>query len=101
MHAARINQLDAMIGQIETWLNQSVDSGLLRLPLAENFLRQLAETIWMVIHFWSAQLIIRGLEDESEGNYKSMVWSIIQPHFTEMGQSEYEMIILPNIINYK
>lgn len=100
IHAARITQLDKIITQIEMWLSLSIKNGLIKREATAGQYKKVANIIWVITHFWMAQAITRGKEPENEGKFKSAVWTIIEPYFSETGKSEYEMLILPNISNF-
>lgn len=100
IHALSINHLQQLIGQIWNWLKLGQENGSLQLEVYGDQYEYLAHGIWRTIQFWNIQAAIRGMEVESEGKFKSTVWSLIRPYLSENGQSEYEILILPQIINF-
>ena len=100
IHALSISHLLQLIRQIKGWLELSQENGTLQIESFDDHNEYLAHNIWRTIQFWNTQGAIRGMEVENEGRFKSTIWSLIRPHLSENGQSEYEILILPHIINF-
>lgn len=85
-----INQITAQLGK---WLHTNVQSGMLKEEPRPRHYKILAHAIWMIITFYLTKPIDHGKPEDSERVFKEMVWSLILPHFTQIGRLEFDLMI--------
>ena len=93
LHIKRKKYIQRMIQQIENWIKFHQKRGTFQQPIQENQYQILAHTIWMIITFYMTKPIDHGKPEDSERVFKEMVWSLILPHFTELGRLEFDLLI--------
>ena len=89
-HRQRIR---TQIIQLHTMLSFNVSRGaLVAAPFANSY-EKLASQIWMTMDFWLTQQAVKTENIPEAQNYKSDIWNLLIPYFTEMGKREYEQML--------
>lgn len=87
--------IDQIIRQIEKWFGHNVEKGRVKPPPRPRHYLIISHTIWMIITFWIGHPMESKTPEESEGVFKEVVWSQILPYLTEVGNTEFELLIEP------
>lgn len=81
------------INQILIMLQFNMARGALKqIELAS--LQQLAWLFWMNADRWMYAQTLEGLPANEETKFLSLLWSILKPYFSNMGEREYEQLFL-------
>jgi len=83
-----------MLTQIRKRLDFFVETGLLQPEPGRNDYALLANSIWLCSTFWLPQQVLLGKNHNPDG-YRKLMWSLLFPHLTEQGRTEYESAIRP------
>ena len=86
-------RIKAQIFQLKTILDFNVSRGALIKEPLENSYENLASQIWMSMDFSLNQQAVRTQEELDEAAYKSHIWNLFVPYFTEMGKQEYKQML--------
>ena len=84
-----------MVSQIRKRFDFKQQRGLLIKEPYPGIYDVLADSIWVLMSFWTPQNLIRNEDYHSEGRFKLLVWSQVFPYLTEKGKEEYEQLIRP------
>ncbi|MEM6699220.1 MAG: TetR/AcrR family transcriptional regulator [Bacteroidota bacterium] len=86
-------RIQAQIFQLKSIIEFNVSRGALKTELREGVFEKLASQLWMTIDFWREQQAVRTTENLDVEEFKSAIWNLFIPHFTNMGKQEYEQML--------
>jgi AcrR family transcriptional regulator len=80
------------ITQLENMLLFNMSRGAFADEKVKGLYKNLANQYWMSTELWLYQNRIRGIEDLNVENFKTAIWSLLIPYFTEIGMKEYQQM---------
>ena len=80
------------ISQFENMLHFNSYRGSLHQEIYPGFYQELAETLFMKQKMWMNFQLLKEASIQQEDLYVHSLWSLLRPHFTDMGMREYEQI---------
>lgn len=81
------------IGQLKSMLEFNAARGALISEPRDGIFEKLAVQIWMTSDLWKVQQNLRGMDLDTEQNYRDAVWALLFPYFTEVGKLEYSQML--------
>jgi len=90
LHRARVV---AQQMQIKGMLDFNVSRGALKAPSETSNDNALAAQIWMTMDLWLTQHFVQTNDQPNPQAYRSAVWNLFIPYFTEMGRREYQQML--------
>lgn len=89
-------RIDSQIVQLKVIIDFNVSRGALIEEPMDGVYVQLAEQLWMTLDLWLTQHSIRTSKTAGVQSYRSAVWNLFIPYFTDMGKLEYgQMLQMP------
>ncbi|MEM8908433.1 MAG: TetR/AcrR family transcriptional regulator [Bacteroidota bacterium] len=85
--------IDSQIRQLISILHFNVARGAIRTEPRPKHFEWVATQLWMTMDFWLSQQAIRQSQAATEQDYCTAVWTLLIPHFTDMGTREYEQML--------
>lgn len=90
---AHQQHISYQIAQLQTILQFNLARGAMNPPSEAQAYEQLATQLWFTIDFWRSQQLVRKGSPLELEDYKKAVWSLLVPHFSEMGRQEYAQML--------
>ena len=90
LHRQRVQ---TQIQQLQTILEFNVARAALSTPSSDTQYQQLAQHTWMAMDFYLAQQKVKSDELPDADDYRMAIWSLLQPHFTRLGDLEFKQML--------
>ena len=97
LHLKRIEYIDILISEIESWLVLNVELDFVKPEDNPGDYFKIAEMIWFISAFWLTKNKIINKPDDNEISFREAVWSQIIPYFSQKASVEYEVLIKPKL----
>ncbi len=93
IHKAHRQHIEWQVQQVVIMLQFNVARGAFFMPNTEGgYHRQVAHNYWQVSDLWLYRQKVMGGDIKDFDNYRSVLWALLIPHFTEMGHQEFKQL---------
>ncbi len=97
VHQSQQHHIQTFIDQLNKWLDENAERGMLAEARQSGQYGKVAEMIWFICSFWMSKKKILGHAEFYEGAFKEVIWQQLSPLMTEQGKSEFEIMIQPGL----